>query len=452
MRMRHAEETPSYSPSFQWGWCVFLLAVFYFATPYQLFKSVGLQEGGVVEQIEKGVLTGGNLLRSVALIVLGITGVFALLSGQRSPLVIQRGTLSICILVFLSYAFFSISWAQDKLLVVKKLLVLAMFSVAALALATRIRFPELVRLIFLVSGTTLLLGLACEIALNGFHPFDLRYRFGGVLYPAEQAWNCILFLLSSAAMLYIQPQRRVFYSLAFMIALVFLVLTRSRAPVASSLFAVMVMFYLHLPKSKHAPVALLSIAILIFGLSLTYLLVGETFPDYLQNAILLGRDTTHAGSLTGRIPLWSACIAYLIESPVYGYGYHGFWTPQHVIAISQTSIWFLANSHNTYIEIALSLGVPGAILFVLIIFFGIRRSYRLFKATGATHYAFALALLLWLSLNMLFESLTMGVNLHKLVYMIVLAKLSFINIEVNTILGNARPSRIASQVLRKQKP
>jgi O-antigen ligase len=96
----------------------------------------------------------------------------------------------------------------------------------------------------------------------------------------------------------------------------------------------------------------------------------------LQNAAaIVGKDVT----LTGRIPLWEVLIDSIKARPWLGYGYSGFWLDPNPEAQRVWALvhWKPPQAHNAYIDAALEVGIPGAIVATLLMFNVIRKSLRL---------------------------------------------------------------------------
>jgi len=82
-----------------------------------------------------------------------------------------------------------------------------------------------------------------------------------------------------------------------------------------------------------------------------------------QLAPLVGRDPT----LSGRAAVWAQVARFLVQRPLFGYGYDAFWRgmqgPSFQIA---ASIHFVVvHAHNGFLEIALELGAAGLLLFAI---------------------------------------------------------------------------------------
>lgn len=88
---------------------------------------------------------------------------------------------------------------------------------------------------------------------------------------------------------------------------------------------------------------------------------------------LLGRE----GTLTGRIPLWTALGEMILAQPL-GYGYGTFWMGENDPSglIFQIVRWQPAHAHNGFIDLALQLGWPGLLTMLgLLVFFAARHFF-----------------------------------------------------------------------------
>src|SRR5664279_4948631 len=74
---------------------------------------------------------------------------------------------------------------------------------------------------------------------------------------------------------------------------------------------------------------------------------------------------------------------YVESSPILGFGYFPFWTPERVAAISDEQGWSIPHAHEMYLDSALDLGIPGATAFVSIIFGALLYWYRAHQRSKA---------------------------------------------------------------------
>lgn len=101
------------------------------------------------------------------------------------------------------------------------------------------------------------------------------------------------------------------------------------------------------------------------------LLVFIISPDiYVSIFELLGKDPT----LTGRTEIWFLVLSASINDLILGVGFQSFWIPEHMITIELFKYWIPTQAHNGYIDIILETGIVGLILFLLSIFFVLRKA------------------------------------------------------------------------------
>jgi exopolysaccharide production protein ExoQ len=103
----------------------------------------------------------------------------------------------------------------------------------------------------------------------------------------------------------------------------------------------------------------------------TAALMGISAADTLG---ILGRSS----DLTGRTELWSAVIESILEKPLLGFGFSGYWKGASSGSENvQSQIgWAPTYSHDGYLEITLSLGVVGLLLVIWILATLFKRSWR----------------------------------------------------------------------------
>jgi exopolysaccharide production protein ExoQ len=102
-------------------------------------------------------------------------------------------------------------------------------------------------------------------------------------------------------------------------------------------------------------------AVIVFGILVFFGV--QSIAGVLESAVgLLGRDMT----FTDRVPLWNVLMEFVLQSPLIGYGYGGFWTPDRARAVAAQTI-AVTEAHNGYLEILLAGGLIGIVLFALVL-------------------------------------------------------------------------------------
>jgi len=88
--------------------------------------------------------------------------------------------------------------------------------------------------------------------------------------------------------------------------------------------------------------------------------------------------------LTGRIPVWVVVIGDILKRPWFGYGYGAYWAREAGNAdyVARLVQWFPGQSHNGLLQICLSVGLLGLIVFLAVYAKVFKQAVRL-QAGGA---------------------------------------------------------------------
>ncbi len=179
---------------------------------------------------------------------------------------------------------------------------------------------------------------------------------------------------------------------------------------------------------------------LVAGLAGFILLWPEVFFE------LIGKDP----SLTGRTDIWVALVDTIAARPWLGYGYGAFWNPVSEPAywVRISVEWAAPTAHNGWLDIALSVGVTGVVLFAISFGATLLRAIRL----GLQHRfaIFALGYLAQLGLFSFSESILLEQN--SLVWVTYVALAALMARGVSETGRVERPARLdlARQRLRWQ--
>lgn len=145
------------------------------------------------------------------------------------------------------------------------------------------------------------------------------------------------------------------------LALTFLVFTHSRTSITILpivLFVSFIMARIRLPIAGIAFALSILVALNVFS-------VGSMYFEPVRNLLdVLLTDT----SFTGRTEVWEFAVDHMMQRPITGYGYAAFWgTPEVVYGMTGGTSWAHAagHAHNGYLDLALTIGIPGAFLVTL---------------------------------------------------------------------------------------
>ncbi len=343
--------------------------------------------GTVIDFVQ--IRAEGKLIRKVAYPLMGFAGLALLL---RSGTAAQRPmrAQALVIALFFATSVFSVLWAGNALIVLRRVVVLFCLLVAAWGFASRFSLGNLLFGAFCLALAYLTIGVAVEVAHGTFLSGAMGYRFAGTLHPNIQAQSCGILAISGLALLArSQGGKRLLFGFLSVTGLLFLYLTHSRTSFAAcALTLALLVLLLAVPRVRFT---LMSGALALLGL--VGLLVGERLSLLLQSVLLMDRSLENMATLTGRVPLWEHCLAYVAQRPFLGYGYNNFWSPEHVEQISAVQGWVVGAAHSTYLELLLDLGLVGLILYGLIVFFAAGHSVRTFAVSRNALFVGAFGLL-----------------------------------------------------------
>jgi len=355
-------------------------------------------------------IEAGSITRQIAFVALLIGGVLVMVGARNDGPYSSALRNNVPLACFIGFAFLSILWSSDPELTFKRSTEFLIFCIGAAAAGRILGLRGVVWLGFLGSTGYLLIGLIAEMVLGTFRPLSVDYRFCGTLHPNHQAWNCILLLISGSALLaQIRRSWRAAYFMAMMLAVICLVLTKSRTSLACGALA-LTFYWAGRTSLKQKLTIVLSGALLTSVLLVTTLFTSDG-TSQLNQMLLAGRDVDTYQNFSGRIPLWRVCMKYVGMRPGMGYGYDGFWTAGHIRDISAEEGWTVPIAHNGYIELMLSLGVIGLILYMYQLGGAWRVLRRSYRATHDPFVRFYLALLIYYWTCMFAEAIGFDVGL-----------------------------------------
>ena len=411
--------------SLPWPMFLFLLAVFIFTTPLYSFSAFSTGRIAVDDAFGVGaVMHRDNWMRIIALLSIGTISLFYFLKFKADRFQIN-GLLGILIMFYLAWLSCSIMWSIDPRFTTKRVGITLLLSLGALYASDRISLQETKALVMFICSVSILLGLFNVLLNNSFFPFSSSWRFGGNQHPISQAWHCGLLFLSALSLAKTAKQnsaRAVYIGIAI-IALFFLIITRSRMAFVATFMATAV--YLGLVETERYRGVLVFLAIIIGG-CLIYFLLGNQLMGFTEKVVTLGRvgEIHSMGTLTGRIPLWKAVMQLVNQRPFFGYGYEAFLTSINLVWVSNELGWATSSPHSGYINTLGGLGYIGFSTLVLILILSVTKSFRLARLNP--EYAFITAIIVWLIFNLYTEDQVLARPYFPVfAWMMILARFGF---------------------------
>lgn len=103
-------------------------------------------------------------------------------------------------------------------------------------------------------------------------------------------------------------------------------------------------------------------------------------------------------TFTGRSEVWEFALGAVAEKPILGHGYAAFWDNVRGRETEQGSEWAVsaAHSHNSYLDLAITIGLPGLLLVILVFVLAPLRNYQVAQAHSHSRALAKMFLTIWL--------------------------------------------------------
>lgn len=365
----------------------------------------------------------GQWINAATYVSLGLISFIGMLAFHRfRPVGLQKLYGRLAVFFFL-WCLLSGAWSFQPALTANKLAIFVMLSLAAVFAAQRFRTEDLILFVIFSSTIYLAIGVAAELAWGTFRPWASGYRFSGTIHPNGQGMNCaLLFLACLFAIPRVEHLKKSLLLLA-VVALIFLVFTKSRTPFAVS-FVCLGLYALLWSSGSLKMLLALGVTVVLLATPVFYPVLGPLF----EKIIMLGRTETtlsHATQLSGRTELWQECWYYIQQRLLLGWGYNSFWTLENTEDVARQIDWYSGSAHSVYLDLWLGVGIFGMLAYVLLLIGGLIHFARLNVATHDPAYGFAFVLLLFSALHGIFESAFLYPAIYTFIVMMLMARVAF---------------------------
>jgi exopolysaccharide production protein ExoQ len=400
-----------------------VLALFYVGENYDLLykmRSLGDERSTTMTIETSG---GGGSLRPLMFGLLGILGVICWMWRPAGLRTNMHGWLPTLIFGFIAYSSLSVLWAEDQPIVMRRVITLLLTCLGAFGMVHRFSNRDFLMFCFVAGAILGIVSLASEVALGVFHPWTSDYRLYGIMHANTLGAMMAIFVLAAVALRRSSDRYRGWYLLWIILGLALMILTKSRTAMIGLVAAMWVWAVFGSTNRKRlAALCFLTLALVIPA---ALLLFGEQLGLMAKQTVLMGREGNSPETFTGRIPLWNFLISnYLDVRPLFGYGFQGFWTPDHIIRVSASQDWLIMHAHSGYFNLVLELGYVGLALFALILILATRRAYSYYRHTRDVTWLFMMSLLVWAIVASFFDSHLLSSSLRNFIFMIAFAKLA----------------------------
>ena len=401
-----------------------LLALYWVGENYDIFyklRSIGDERSATMVIETSG---GGSSLRPLMFGALAALGAICWMwrpAGLRTNI---HGWYPLLAFTFIVYASLSILWAEDQDIVIRRVITSLMTCFGAFGIVHRFSNRDLVLFCFLSGMILGVISLGSEIATGIFRPTEVEYRLYGIMHTNTLGAMLAIGVMAGIALRRTSERHRTWYLLWILFGFGLLVLTKSRTAMVGFVAALWVWFVFgSTDRRRLFALCLLTVALVVPAVLLLF--GDEIIGGIAKQTVLMGREGNSPETFTGRIPLWNFLVSnYLDDRPLFGFGFQGFWTPEHIIRVSASQDWLIMHAHSGYLNLLLDLGYVGLGLFAMVLLLAIRRAHAYFRATQDFTWLFMMSLITWAVVASFFDSHLLVSSLRDFMCMLALAKLA----------------------------
>lgn len=320
-----------------------------------------LRAGGTASAVSSG--QSDPVLLAINLVIGGLT---LLLAFSRFPqIVFMLGSVRWLAGLYAMSAL-SILWSESRGSTFRGSVYLIVYLVSAAYLALRFEHEEL----FALLGKSIAILAVLSIPAQFILPHDSYSPVGwaGIFQHKNELGSAMA--VGVVALVMTSGSWNLLRISSLGVCSALLVLSQSTTSFFAVAAALGVGKYVQMSRRARVPVL-----ILILGLAVASTIAISSFSDVFTETT--GKDLT----FTGRTEVWAVVLQQIAQRPLLGYGNGAFWLV-NADAMNTMLYWHPGQSHNSYLEICLDLGIAGLLLIVLLLVDALRRAGRVRRVYG----------------------------------------------------------------------
>ena len=315
-------------------------------------------------------------------------------------------------------------WSIDRSATLHAAAGLILTAIVALDFSIHYSVRQQLRFVCIAFAIVAVLSVVVEVVLPGIVPgqemegpawhgvFGYKNVFGKVICFGTLA--CVSMI----------DRSRLLRWFAIVCGLALTVLSRSTSAVGFLAFMLLIFALWPVFKWRPTPRRFALAALTLIAVTSIYVIAQ----NFARLTTMLDKDP----HLTGRVDLWQLALGDIEAQPMLGYGYQAFWSYNSVPArrIREAVNWDKApHSHNGYIEMTLSLGVTGLIIYGILCWTLIRRGYLFFMHGPENYRRWPLMLLVFTLAYQCTEGTAVGGGIFWMVFCALLFSLTAVKHE-----------------------
>ncbi|HVJ54709.1 MAG TPA: O-antigen ligase [Aliidongia sp.] len=299
---------------------------------------------------------GDKITQSLQLMM--IASSIYLFSKSYRLIGIRTGAALALLLMF--YLFMTSFWSMDSGATTKEAIVYLVVIIGVIGIAGKYRFNKYVGMLFFAC----LVSAVASVLLYVVSPANAVMEDGGGMEGIFSHKNTLGQVMATAvlATLYYRTKKPS-YRVLKIIGIVLFIALAAASRSATALLTIFVFCGASaFTAGYRAGGGSRPITVAIAAIVVPLLIMFLVYPDPILD--LIGKDPT----LTGRTEIWGYVMDDIAIKPLLGWGYFGFWIPSnpYALEIASTVHWFVPQSHNGVLEIVLTTGFVGFVLFAVL--------------------------------------------------------------------------------------
>ena len=286
------------------------------------------------------------------------------------------------LLVMYLYVAISCFWSPDPIASVREFFLLLILLISA-AYISLVFSPE--EIVDLTAKVSAIFALASIVAQFMQYPIYITASGGWVgLYGHRNVFGVGL-TMGIASLLTSRSKWGFMRWCMLLLFLILLIVVQSATAIIMSATVIGVYAFKRLPQ-------LARLSLIFMAAIATVLVVWTSRVNQVVQLFfgLVNRDQT----FTGRTDIWHFVSIQIMDRPLFGQGYLGFWGPHEDIVIANLG-WNPGHAHNGFLNIILIFGIVGLFGFLAVLWDGLKGGLRVRSSSGSLAGSWLL-LVIWL--------------------------------------------------------
>jgi len=313
------------------------------------------------------------------------------------------------LVAFAGWCALSVIWSADPALTFRRSVALICTTLFGMLLGMKFETGTLLRLLAWALALAMLGTVVAALLFPSLGVIDSGYgvAWQGIFNTKNAMARVVGLALVVFLCLFWQAKRNnLLYATSILVAVVVIASSNSATGAIAVFLTVGLACYL-----KYRPrwsVIAVSTAALVIGLAVAVLVSGN-----LEGVLaFLRRDST----LSGRTELWRLSAGFVLQRPLLGAGWDGFWGSADADWVRNVVGWPAPHAHNGFLDMALDLGLTGLCLFLLGWADCFRRAIQCSRQPGRPYHLWPVLFLSYMFFYMFTESHL--VSRHSVFYIV----------------------------------